>query len=925
MDSDRWKLIAELADAALERPGPERERFLVERAAGDAELLAEVRSLLRQEPDSEGFLEAPAPAAVGELAQKAGESLLPGEAVGAYRVVRRLGGGGMGAVYLAERADGQFERQVAVKLVKRGMDTEAILGRFERERRVLAGLQHPGIAQLLDGGTHSDGRPYLVLEYVRGQAIDRYCRARGLDFAGCLELFLEVLEAVDHAHASGVVHRDVKPSNVMVGDDGHVKLLDFGLAKLLAPSGRSATYDVTTEGERLLTPHYAAPEQLRGEPVGPATDVYALGVLLYELLSGRRPYELDGRPWAAVETTVCELDPPRPSDVLPADGGTAGLRRALAGDLDTIVMKALRKEPERRYGTARELAEDLRRHLEGRPIAARPDTVGYRLSKYVRRNALLVGSALAIIATLTIALVAVLRQVRIAERLAEESSRLAIEKGEALAAAERALANLGGVNEFMAQVLRAGEARRLGKDVTVLQAVDAAARKVDELVEASPWVEGTVRTLVGTTYRSLGALEAAIDQLERAVAVRTAELGAQHSETTKARVELALAHYDAGESDEAEALAGALWDEVASARGLELLGLIAADRGEYAVATAHLREAAELLTAELGESHRDVVIVRKHLAGMLVRGDRDLDAAERELRDLLELQERVLGPRDLDTAITRVDLATCLRKRGQEAEPEALYRAALEGFEAELPPEHLDRAITTVQLGALLVSQARWPEVLELAEPLLDPAREALGPDHVVTGNTRWLLARAYAGLGRFDEAATVERATLESAERAHGPDAAWTQGVLRNLAQHLLHAGRLEEARPVVQRAFELAVRHEGEDHASAADAACFQALVLAFEGDLDAARERLERYLPRVPAGHVGRARHELTRGRVLRLLERFGEAEEALLAVHAVAGSQGAAAGAGLAPLIEAELRELYLDWGDEEAAGHWTRDF
>ncbi len=427
--------VVDLFSEALDRPAGEREDFVSRASAGDDSLRSRVTRLLSGIGADEGFMESPA------VMLERREEDAPGQRVGAYELVRPLASGGMGSVWLARRADQSFEAVVALKLIKRGMDTDDILSRFRAERQVLAGLRHPNIAALLDGGATADGRPYLVMEYVDGEPIDRYCAARGLSVRERVALFRKVCAAVDHAHRSTVVHRDIKPANILVGADREPKLLDFGIAKVL-----SQRADATATRHRVLTPGYASPEQVRGEPITTATDVYSLGVVLYEMLTGVRPYKVQTGSPAALERAICETEPARPSTahrgVAVGGSGTGlvarGTARELAGDLDTIVLMALRKEPERRYGSVGALSEDLRRYLEGLPVSARPDTVRYRAGKFVRRNKALVGAGVVVMASLLAGLAAsttmYLRardareaeaaQKTVAERKTSESERL---------------------------------------------------------------------------------------------------------------------------------------------------------------------------------------------------------------------------------------------------------------------------------------------------------------------------------------------------------------------------------------------------------------------------------------------------------------------------------------------------------------------
>ncbi len=417
---DKTDLVNALFFRLLEAAPADRARLLDEACAGKPSLRSDIESLLAAHASAGGFLEAPAleenlasPSSPGK-ADAAGHL---GRTIGAYRLERVLGAGGMGTVYLAERADAEFEHRVAIKLIRPGLGTEDILQRFRNERQVLARLEHPNIARLIDGGATDDGQPYLVMEYVDGEPIDRHCKNRRLSLRDRLDLFRTVCSAVHYAHQNLIVHRDLKPSNILVDTSGRVKLLDFGVAKMIGTddgdAGGAEMHDVTLTGQRVLTPRYASPEQVRGEPVSTASDVYSLGVVLFQLLTGELPYRPATTSPRDLERAICEDEPTRPSTAArDADRDAAGLPEEqavlasrLSGDLDTILLMSLRKEPERRYGSARELADDIRRHEDGFPVLARPDTLRYRAEKFVRRNRVLVGSLVVVFLALAIAVV----------------------------------------------------------------------------------------------------------------------------------------------------------------------------------------------------------------------------------------------------------------------------------------------------------------------------------------------------------------------------------------------------------------------------------------------------------------------------------------------------------------------------------------
>jgi non-specific serine/threonine protein kinase/serine/threonine-protein kinase len=415
---ETWARVKVLFEHAVALD-PERRGTFLDEACAESELRRQVEILLASDAAAADFLET----AARVEARPPGDGEPLEGALGPYRILRVVGRGGMGVVYEAVRADGEYTHRVAVKLVKRGMDTDAILQRFRNERQILARLQHPGIARLLDGGTAGD-RPYLVMEYVDGRPIDAHAEERGLDVPARLALFREICSAVDYAHRSLVVHRDIKPRNILVTPEGSAKLLDFGVAKILDPEHEG---QATATALRAMTPEYASPEQARGEPVTTSTDVYSLGVLLYELLAGRRPYEITGHGVHDVVRVICETEPQAPSAVAgrpaaatgPADAGreqarVRRLRRTLAGDLDTIVLTALRKEPARRYASVAEFSEDVRRYLAGLPVAARKDTLAYRAGKFVRRHTAGVAAAALVLLSLLAGVASTLWQSRMA-------------------------------------------------------------------------------------------------------------------------------------------------------------------------------------------------------------------------------------------------------------------------------------------------------------------------------------------------------------------------------------------------------------------------------------------------------------------------------------------------------------------------------
>jgi serine/threonine protein kinase/tetratricopeptide (TPR) repeat protein len=422
MTPERWQQVKSLFNRALECEPAARAAFLAQEGGEDSELRHEVESLLATHDDADDRFEKPPLHLQSAFLDEDSSAAMLGQHVGPYRLVRELGWGGMGTVYEAVRADEEFRKRVAIKVVRREMASQMIVRRFKHERQILAELNHPNIANLLDGGVTADGRPYFAMEFVEGRPIDEFCTARKLALRERIGLFLEVCAAVQYAHRSLVVHRDLKPSNILVTESGQPKLLDFGIAKLLGEAGAESAAHLTRAGDLFMTPDYACPEQVRGGSITTASDVYSLGIILYELLTGNRPYKLEGRPLQEIVRTITEDEPVQPSaavstasDHLSFDGGPARLKRKLAGDLDSIVLKAIRKEPDQRYASVEQLSEDLHRYLEGRPVHARTDSALYRVKKFVRRHTAAVATVGLVILTLMGGIVATMMQARRAE------------------------------------------------------------------------------------------------------------------------------------------------------------------------------------------------------------------------------------------------------------------------------------------------------------------------------------------------------------------------------------------------------------------------------------------------------------------------------------------------------------------------------
>ena len=749
--------------------------------------------------------------------------------VGPYRLVRPLGRGGMGDVYLAVREADDFRQAVALKLIRRGLDTDEVLRRFRLERQILASLHHPNIAQLHDGGATEDGRPYFVMEYVEGMPIDEYCDEHRLSVGQRLKLFQTVCGAVQHAHQNLVVHRDIKHTNILVTDDGNPKLLDFGIGKVLAPLGSFGTAVATRTDVRMLTPEYAAPEQVRGEPITTATDVYALGLLLYELLAGHHPYASGKESAQEIERAVCETDPDRPSSSVSRghsrsqDGttmtlspeevgarrssGPDQLRRRLAGDLDNIVLMALRKEPARRYSSASALADDVQRHLDGMPVLARSDTVRYRAEKFVRRHAWAVTAAAAafvgLTATTTVTLV--------------QSQRVAEQRDIALAERDKAVE----VRGFLMEMFGATGADQATDTLTARQLLDLQAVRMGETYSDQPELRAEMMDVVADGYDRLGLAGEAEPWAVAALDLRRETLAEDHPDVAASLNTLGWILHEQGKSDEAEPLlrdavrirrSGGEALRLGLSRSLNDLGIVVETLGQLEDAEAMYREALDIRMEEHGPGHRSVGITANNLAvGLFRQGDYvgaaeigetalealrssvgpdhqrsvlaqsnlaqmqrrsgELESAEVVFRDLLARQTRLQGREHPVTAWAMEDLASVLGDAGKLEGAERWYREALEVQEAILDPDHPDLASTLLGLGLVLTNRGSYEEAEATYERALNINVQRFGEFHRDVGAVLADLARLYEQTGRPEQALEYFQRALGIWDETLGPD----------------------------------------------------------------------------------------------------------------------------------------------------------
>jgi len=820
--------IDAIFDDALDVPTERRAAWLEERCGDDPALLREVQLLLAGHEQKGSPLDIPAAVHVGALLADSSR----GRRIGPYRVLRELGRGGMGVVYLAERDDGQYRRRVAVKVLRSSQDADELHQRFVAERQILASLNHPNIAQFLDGGVSDGQLPYLVLEYVDGLPITEYCDRQRLDVAGRLRLFREVCAAVHHAHQNLVLHRDLKPGNVLVTGTGQVKLLDFGIAKLLNPSLAAVDQPVTRTAFRLMTPAYASPEQVRGDTLTTASDVYALGLLLYELLSGRPAHRVTPDSPRDAFQVAGERDPERPSDAImsqdaagasgPADLAAARgttperLRRQLRGDLDAIVAMALRKEPGRRYGSAELLAEDIGRYLDGLPVLAHRGSRWYRVEKSVRRH-----RAAATIAAASAVLLVVAAGV--AFRLAAVATRDRDRAAAALTQSERALRESSAVTELLVGLFEASDPAEGGQDA--LTASDLLRRGVTraERLEGEPAAQARMLEALGRVYASRGDLELGANLLRRALAIRHTSAGVNDPSAATTSATLADVLRRQGKNAQADTLArealrvrraalGNAHPEIAAS--LEQLSGIAVYLGNFAAAEAYQLEGVAVHRRSASRDDAGLVSSLERLSAILWRRGDDA-GAERALREALAVTQTTHPDPHRERAGVMMRLADLADQRPNgSAEAESLAYGAVRENRAAFGEAHPETAASLKQLGMMLARHGRTSEGESLVRQALAMQRRTWGASHTAVAGSMASLAKLLTVDGYSAEAEQLTRDAVAIVAASLGTHHSDYAGSLGNLADVIALRGALDSAEALRRRAVAIRVASAGPEH---------------------------------------------------------------------------------------------------------------
>jgi serine/threonine-protein kinase len=895
MEAERWREVDRLFAAALDWPPEERAASLEKACQGDPELRAEVERLLNVDERLGGFLEQPAVPPWGV----AGESDENGP-LGPYRLLRRLGSGGSGTVYLARRDDEQYNRLVAIKILRSGLEGTEIYHRFLAERQILARLEHPNIARLYDGGSTPDGRPYLVMELVEGLPVDVYCDRHRLSIDRRLELFRRICGAIQYAHQNLLVHRDIKPLNILVTADGEPKLLDFGIAKQLAAEGEESGAQTRT-GLRLMTPSFASPEQVRGEAVTTASDVYSLGVLLYELLVGRSPYRLTTGLPHEIETAICEQEPERPSQALarapgvepevPAgevaaarDTRVPALVRRLAGDLDNIVLKALRKEAPRRYASAAALSQDVENHLLNLPVAARPDTLAYRTRTFVRRHRAAVLAAAAVLALVVGFLVSLVLQGR---QLARERDK-----------ANYALSFL--VDTFQ----QADPFHTRGERLTARDILDRGAGRVSRELAGQPDVQAALMDAIGRVDLGLGRIDRAAPLLEGALAVRQRTQGGSlemaQSLDHVAAVRLQRSDFKGSEQLLRQSLALKRRlpgdNAVEVARTLNQLGDTVARRGGGDPKAAEPLHRQALAVARRAEGREGPTVSASLIAlASRVNEQGDYPSAEKLLQQGLAMETRLLGEENADVIRHQQDLAELLVNQGKFREAEAVIRHALDVERRILGEGHPDLGELYGDLAGTLLGQKRYPEAETLYQKALPAIRSAFGDADFRVADALGDLGATFMGEGRYGEAVAVHQQALEIRRRVYGDHSPKLAQSYLHLAEARRRLGQAGVALPLARQSLAILQETLGPEHPYTAYSHQAIGLALRDQGKPAESEPHLRRALTllakSVPPGHPQLALGKVELAACLVDLGRLDEAEallrEALPQLQAVFG--------------------------------------
>ena len=887
MNSDRWEKIQLLFEKTLELNASERQNFLKNECGNDKELFDEIISLLAADEKQHSIFSASAADYV-----PIDDANLDGKIFGSYRAIKQIGSGGMGSVYLAERADGVFEQKVALKVVKPGMNSHEIISRFEEERQILARLQHPNIARLLDGGISELGLPYFTLEYVEGKPITEYCDDNNLTIEQRLELFKEVCKAVLFAHQNLVIHRDIKPGNILVQEDGTVKLLDFGIAKVFEENAEEKF--VTRTGMRVMTPEYASPEQVRGEPVNTATDIYSLGLILYQLLTGCQPYEVPSTSALEMERIICLTEPQKPSTMITKIFLSAAdsrqktspefisqkrkttipkLKKRISGDLDNICLMAIRKEPERRYSSIAQFITDIDNHITGLPVIARKSTTSYRTKKFIQRHK--VGVVVTAVSVLIIALVTTFYTIRLAEE--RDRAKLEAEKSKK-------------VSEFLAGIFKVSDPEQSrGETVTARELLDNGVKKIESELSGQPEVMANMLGVTGNVYKSLGLYETALVLLNRAYSINDSLLGSDSPETAKSLNDLAGLNFAMGNyelaideyNDAVEKRKKIFGDEsLEAAESMNDLAMVLREEGDYdkseRLLTTSLSVRKKLLSSEspeVAQSINNLALLKEDMG--------QYEESKKLFVESLKIKQKAYGKIHPSITETIGNLAMLLQQMGEYEEASKLFNETLRidkklygDVHPSISTDLYNIASNTLLMGDLNEAEKLYSDVLELD-------RKLLGEEHPYIALDINNLAGILSDRGDYENAEKLYKESLNLNKKIYGEEHPEVATSLSNLGVMYNRWGKLSRAEPLLKSALDMRIKLLGENHPNVVTSLNIYAALLTSQKKYNEAvkyyRKSLSLRIEMLGEDHPHTANAFIGLGNALIETNEFNEAEE------------------------------------------------
>ncbi len=824
MRENDWKNVKEIFLAATERPFDERATFIAEKCGEDTELLNEVQSLLASHNSDTQFIEKPAVNLSSILSNGATNGA--GKTLGKYKIVMEIGRGGMGAVFLAERDDGEFSQQVAIKVLGQALPDSEIVRYFKREREILASLNHPFIARLLDGGVTPDGLPFFVMEYVEGVSVLEFATRENLSINERLHLFTQICEAVGFAHRNFIVHRDIKPNNILVTNDGTPKLLDFGLAKMINPN--IAKTDILQPDTAFLamTPAYASPEQMRGKPITTASDIYSLGIVLFELLTNERPYQFDTDNLAEIVRVVCETEPTRPSSRLRPKSKVQNPKsekqdlnpkskiqnpKSLQGDIDNIVLMALRKEPLRRYQTAEQFAEDIKRHLNSLPVVARQNNFKYRASKFVKRNTIGVLAATLIFLSLIGGIAATLWQSRQTQKEKEKAESINVFLGRMLKYS----------NPIYKSLQKGGQA------ATINDVLDEAADRLKQgEFDNQPEVKAELLHTVAASYAGQGKLALARELLQEYVDLTTKLYNEDHPKRIESLSVLATLIFSTGEMNGSEKLyrqvlprlrdeqiKGNIKAEIL-ADGLNNFAYLRRTQGDSHEAEMLFRESLALnLQMSVDEANFTNGVTQSVLASTLADQGR-FDEALQTAREGVEEQRRSGFAKTPTFAFNLTVLSGFLTEKSEFAEADADLREAEDIFRKNLSQSNLWLGDNLRNQAISFYFQGKYSEAIQKADETLKIYEESFGKHYDHYPTTLMIKGLSLAKIGQTNEAENLLREALKLRTDSLPKEHFWVAIAESALGECLMIEKKYAEAEPLLRESYESLKISQGEQN---------------------------------------------------------------------------------------------------------------